>query len=125
MERIEVTVENLNPRSRAVSDLRMSCMRAIEVMRLCEWHLKAMGDDPAEAQLAPPHTFEPGEKRMMSTQLKKLWGEHYWLHPEYRQWPKVFSMWSRGVLEGMVLDMLENLPAAAREKVEAELRKVK
>lgn len=111
-EEVEYTVENVNPRSHAVRDIRMSVQRAIRLDI-------ALGILLAEAKTVDKLSSDP-------------WGA-YWLLTKAplveavrmvrkEQWPWVVSHWYTGGLRESIEQGKANLPASVVEKIEKDAK---
>lgn len=117
-------VENLNPRSHAVKNLEMAVRRSLALEQLCVQHLERCDSDPDKAREYQPSTFGSIDKVAGSnvanprTLIKEVFGDDYYAHPEWTQWPTLFDAWYSGSLRRQREAALRNLPAKLRKKYE-------
>lgn len=114
-------VEDLNPRSHAVRDLRMSVERCLMLKDLIAEHFmrcQKYGISPYFRPVWGDDSFQYVDRKgYVGTLVRKIWGDDYYAHPEYRQWDELVRMWRRGSLDRQIADMAANLPASARKKL--------
>ena len=115
------TVEDLNPRSRAVKDLEMSARRGIALAKLCRRHLDLCQGDVAMALRDDPRmwgsmTKKAGTKDHNPHSLlnEAFGGPHNSLLRHH--WRTVFMAWYTGGLEIQIQGILRALPKAVAKK---------
>ena len=114
-------IEDLNPRSRPVVQMRKTVERCLDLKDLIAEHVhrcREVGmdydDPPTWGSLPFVHVEHRG---YISTLVRQLWGDNYWTHPEYRSWPVLVEMWRTGSLDRQIQDLGANLPRSVREKL--------
>ena len=116
-------VEDLNPRSHAVRDLRMAVKRAMILTDLMHECYVRSGSRINVLKQNPPPTFgstsfeHVDRKGQIHTAMREVWGDQYWSNPEYRSWPDLVEMWRTGSLDRQINDMAANLPTSVRKKL--------
>lgn len=116
-------VEDLNPRSHAVRDLRMAAKRAIILTDLMHECYVRCGSRVSVLKQTPPSVFGStsfeyvDRKGHIHTAMRTVWGDQYWSHPEYRMWPELVEMWREGSLDRQIRDIAANLPEKIRKKL--------
>ena len=115
------TVEDLNPRSHAVRDLRMSVERCLMLRDLIAEHFmrcQKYGISPYFRPVWGDDSFQYADRKgYVGTMNRKIWGDAYWSHPEYINWDVLINMWRSGSLDRQIADMAANLPSNVRKKM--------
>lgn len=111
------TVENLNPRSKAATEIVMSIRRGYTLIDLCSEWLALNEGRPAEAQYH--HPFFSGHDS-----LKRKIKEAFAVESEYLAarrwadwWPWLFGLWLKGSLERQLEEAALNLPSSLRARL--------
>lgn len=111
------TVEDINPKSHAIRDLRMVVKRARmldEMMKLyIEWCDLSGVEEPVDYMREhPPHITGVNAIR---TLMEKIFGKHYRNHAQVLTWDMTFDMWWSGAVRRSARDATLNMPASVRE----------
>lgn len=126
----ELSVENLNPRGGIVKPLEMTVRRSRQLAALCRQHLDLCEGDPDRARHESPAGWGSLEIRKMKKvdgkiapinprkYLREIWGDQWYVQPEYLAWSDTFDRWWSGSLEKCEQALLTNLPLAVRKKYE-------
>lgn len=122
------SVEDLNPRGQIVKSAEMTVRRAQMLSALCRQHLDLCEGDIHRAKRETPAVWGSLDVRKMKKQsdgaapvnprklLHDIWGDTWYVHPEYLAWSDLFEQWWDGGLEDQIDGLLFVLPEAVRSK---------
>lgn len=119
------TIEDLNPRSRAVKDIEMSVRRGIALAKLCRRHLDLYKGDVAKALKDDPRMWGSVSKKQGSREhnphslIKEAFGGES--DPLLRgHWRELFMAWYTGGLEIQIQAARACLPKKLASKYKAK-----
>ena len=110
-----LTVEDLNPRSRAVTSMVTAIRRAVLATKLVAGISRFVGEE--EVYDNRPQALGGS----YATMAQKIWGEQWRMRLTKERWQYVVSVVQSGSMRRQIEDMMACLPSSVREKLMGEL----
>ena len=110
-----LTVEDLNPRSRAVTSIVSTIKRAVLLIELVRGIASLVGDEYVIDN--PPQALGG----TFASKAKRIWGDSWRSHPELRHWQYLVSVVESGSLDRQIEAALQSLPSRVRKKLMKEI----